>query len=52
MPVLGLIIPTVTPTDIAEETAEAIRQAMEGINALSVPLLADVKIVQRWGEAK
>ena len=43
---------TVTPTDIAEETAEAIRQAMEGINALSVPLLADVKIVQRWGEAK
>jgi len=43
---------TVTPTDIAEETAESIRQAMEGINALSVPLLADVKIVQRWGEAK
>jgi DNA polymerase I-like protein with 3'-5' exonuclease and polymerase domains len=43
---------TVTPTNIAEETAEAIRQAMEGINALSVPLLADVKVVQRWGEAK
>jgi DNA polymerase I-like protein with 3'-5' exonuclease and polymerase domains len=43
---------TVTPTNIAEETADAIRQAMEGINALSVPLLADVKIVQRWGEAK
>lgn len=43
---------TVTPTDIAEETAEQIRLAMEGINALTVPLLADVKIVQRWGEAK
>ena len=43
---------TVTPTHLAEETAEAIRFAMEGINALDIPLLADVKIVQRWGEAK
>jgi len=43
---------TVTPTHLAEETAEAIRSAMEGINALDIPLLADVKIVQRWGEAK
>jgi DNA polymerase-1 len=43
---------TVTPTEIADETAEQIRAAMEGINALSIPLLADVKIVKRWGEAK
>jgi DNA polymerase I-like protein with 3'-5' exonuclease and polymerase domains len=43
---------TVTPTDIAEETAEQIRLAMEDIQALNVPLLADVKIVKRWGEAK
>ena len=37
---------------IAEETAEAIRAAMEGIDLLDVPLIADVKIVQKWGEAK
>ena len=43
---------TVTPTSLADETAEAIRQAMEGIKALSIPMIADVKIVQRWGEAK
>jgi DNA polymerase I-like protein with 3'-5' exonuclease and polymerase domains len=43
---------TVTPADVAEQTAEAIRQAMEGIKALSIPLLADVKVVNRWGEAK
>ena len=43
---------TVTPEDIAEETAEAIRDAMEGVRVLSVPLVADVKIVDRWGDAK
>jgi DNA polymerase-1 len=43
---------TVTPEAIAGETAEAIRQAMEGIQVLKVPLLSDVKIVNRWGEAK
>jgi DNA polymerase I-like protein with 3'-5' exonuclease and polymerase domains len=43
---------TVTPDNLADETAEAIRQAMEGIEALNIPMLADVKIVQRWGEAK
>jgi DNA polymerase-1 len=43
---------TVTPTNLAEETAEAIRNAMEGIKVLQVPLLADVKTVNRWGEAK
>ena len=43
---------TVTPTELAEETAAQIRLAMEGINALSIPLLADITIVKRWGEAK
>ena len=43
---------TVTPTELAEETAEQIRLAMEGINALTVPLLADITTVKRWGEAK
>jgi DNA polymerase-1 len=45
-------IVTVAPDSIAEETAEAIRAAMEGIDLLDVPLIADVKIVQKWGEAK
>jgi len=43
---------TLTPDHLAEETAEAIRGAMEGIKVLDVPLIADVKTVQRWGEAK
>lgn len=43
---------TLCPEDKAEETAEIIREAMEGITLLKVPVVADVKIVQRWGEAK
>lgn len=43
---------TVTPTELAEETVNQIRLAMEGINALTVPLLADITTVKRWGEAK
>jgi DNA polymerase-1 len=43
---------TVAPNHLLEETAEAIRSAMEGINVLSIPLLADVKTVERWGDAK
>ena len=43
---------TVTPDHLAEETEAAIRAAMEGITALNIPLLADVKVVNRWGEAK
>jgi DNA polymerase I-like protein with 3'-5' exonuclease and polymerase domains len=43
---------TVTPTELAEETVSQIRLAMEGINALNVPLLADITTVKRWGEAK
>ena len=41
-----------TPAELAEETAELLRQAMEDIQVLKVPLIADIKIVDRWGEAK
>lgn len=43
---------TLAPDHLAEATAEAIRGAMEGIDLLDVPLIADVKTVERWGEAK
>jgi DNA polymerase-1 len=43
---------TLTPDALVEETENAIREAMEGIQMLDVPLIADVKTVQRWGEAK
>ena len=45
---------TVAREDLAEETAEAIRESMEGIHLpeITVPLIADVKIVNKWGEAK
>jgi DNA polymerase-1 len=43
---------TLTPNDKVEDTVSAIREAMEGINLLSVPLVADIKVVDRWGEAK
>jgi hypothetical protein len=43
---------TLTPDEYALDTKNAIREAMEGINLLEVPLLADIKVVQRWGQAK
>lgn len=45
---------TITPTELADETAEAIRISMEGIKIkeITIPLIADVKIVDKWGEAK
>jgi DNA polymerase I-like protein with 3'-5' exonuclease and polymerase domains len=45
---------TVAREDLADETAEAIRESMEGIKlkGITVPLIADVKIVNKWGEAK
>jgi DNA polymerase I-like protein with 3'-5' exonuclease and polymerase domains len=45
---------TVAREDLAKETAEAIRESMEGITfpEITVPLIADVKIVDKWGEAK
>ena len=40
--------------DLADETAEAVRESMEGIKLpeITVPLIAEVKIVNKWGEAK
>jgi len=45
---------TVAREDLADETAEAIRESMEGIKLpeIRVPLIADVKIANKWGEAK
>jgi DNA polymerase-1 len=43
---------TLAPDHLVEETKEAIREAMENINVLKVPLLADMSVVTRWGEAK
>ena len=43
---------TLTPDYLVEETKEAIRDAMEGIKMLAVPLIADITVVQKWGEAK
>lgn len=46
---------TICPEDRAEEAAEAIRESMEGIilkPMAGIPLIADPKIVDKWGEAK
>ena len=45
---------TITPEDRAEETAEAIRKSMEDIQLkeMTVPLKAEVYIVDKWGHAK
>lgn len=45
---------TIAPIERADEVAEAIRLSMEGIELkqITVPLIADVKIVDKWGEAK
>lgn len=43
---------TIAPNHLAEETANAIREAMEGVNALKVPMIADITVVSKWGEAK
>lgn len=40
------------PDALAEPTAEILREAMEDIQVLKVPLIADIKIVNKWGEAK
>lgn len=45
---------TVTPEDRAEETLRAIKESMEGIRLkeITVPLIAEAHIVDKWGEAK
>ena len=41
-----------SPEDEVSEAADRLREAMEGIQVLKVPLVADLKIVDRWGDAK
>jgi DNA polymerase I-like protein with 3'-5' exonuclease and polymerase domains len=45
---------TITPEDRADEVAAAIKVSMEGITLpqITVPLIAEVYIVDKWGEAK
>ena len=45
---------TVCPEDRAEEVADAIRVSMEGIKMkeITVPLVAEVYTVDKWGQAK
>lgn len=45
---------TICPEDRAEEVAEAIRDSMEGVKleAIKVPLKAEVYVVDKWGQAK
>ena len=45
---------TVAREDLAEEAAEAIRESMEGIKLpeIIVPLVAEAKIVEKWGDGK
>lgn len=42
----------VAPAEAAATVAEVVRDSMEGVDVLRVPLVADVKVVSRWGEAK
>jgi DNA polymerase I-like protein with 3'-5' exonuclease and polymerase domains len=43
---------TITPTHLVDEAVAAIREAMEGVKMIEVPLIADIVVVDRWGEAK
>lgn len=45
---------TIAPEELAEEAAEAIRESMEGIRlpSMNIPLIAEPKVVDKWGEAK
>jgi DNA polymerase I-like protein with 3'-5' exonuclease and polymerase domains len=45
---------TVTPQDRVDEVVEAIRMSMENIkiDRITVPLVADINVVDKWGEAK
>lgn len=41
-----------SPQGMVEEVSEVVRGAMTGIDVLEVPLEIDLKVVDRWGEAK
>lgn len=42
----------VSPGDLAEEGVSLMREAMEGMDLLRVPLPADIKVVDSWDQAK
>jgi DNA polymerase I-like protein with 3'-5' exonuclease and polymerase domains len=41
-----------TTDALVDDTVNAIREAMEGIKLLPIPLVADITVVNKWGEAK
>jgi DNA polymerase I-like protein with 3'-5' exonuclease and polymerase domains len=45
---------TVCPEDRVKETEEAVRVSMEGIKLkeITIPLVADIHTVDKWGQAK
>lgn len=45
---------TITPDSLAEQVGAAIKESMEGVRLpdMVVPLIADMKIVEKWGQAK
>lgn len=43
---------TLTPDHLVDESRAAIQESMEGIKILPVPLIADINVVQTWGDAK
>ncbi len=43
---------TITPDHLVDQTKEAIREAMEDFNIIPIPLIADISVVQRWGDAE
>jgi DNA polymerase-1 len=43
---------TLTPDALVDDTVKAIREAMEGIKLLPIPLVADITVVDKWGDAK
>jgi DNA polymerase-1 len=43
---------TLTPDHLVDQTREAIREAMEDLKIIPIPLIADISVVQRWGDAK
>jgi DNA polymerase-1 len=42
----------ICPDEMATQVADIIREAMEGIHLLDVPLIADINIAKKWGDAK
>lgn len=43
---------TLCPEEMGEQVKDIICEAMEGINILDIPLIAEAKIAKTWGDAK